>query len=53
MDGFTVKCNKCRKEELIQCDKDFREGEIDVFGNRTFEEDIPEVWIVCSCGNDI
>ena len=52
--GFTIKCNKCGKEQvLLDNDKDsFHKGIIEVFAPPVNDTEFyPEVEVHCDCGN--
>jgi hypothetical protein len=51
--SFTIKCDKCGKEQKLQSEKDFGEGTITLVSEISYHGDIHSINIKCECGNEI
>lgn len=53
MDGFTIKCNKCGKEQELKANEDFNSGESerDIYLYADYYD--RSITISCQCDNEI
>lgn len=50
MDGFTIKCNKCGKEQMLSSDMHFSVDKTISLYVASYQE---EIIIECECGNSV
>jgi hypothetical protein len=51
--SFTIKCDKCGKEQKLESEMDFSEGVISLHTDISYHRDMHSITIECDCSNEI